>query len=214
MNLYEKYRPHTFDEVIGQDKAVRIIKQTIEKRGWGGRAWWLAGASGTGKTTLARIIASMGADEFTTEEYECGSSFTDSTLQSIERAMYMRGRMGRGRCFIINEAHGLANAQVRQLLGMLERIPSHCVFVFTTTTENQLEKFERGNDAKPFLSRCHQVYLTNQGLCKLFAARVREIAQAEGIDGQPQEWYEKLAKRYGNNMRAMLEEVDQCVLVA
>ena len=52
MNLYEKYRPQTFEEVLGQDKAVAKIRRIID-RGWGGQAFWISGASGTGKTTLA-----------------------------------------------------------------------------------------------------------------------------------------------------------------
>ena len=54
--LFEKYRPKTFDEVLGQDKAIHKIELLLA-RGWGGRAWWISGASGAGKTTLARIIA-------------------------------------------------------------------------------------------------------------------------------------------------------------
>ena len=206
MNLYEKYRPQTFDDVLGQQKAVNTIQRLL-KRGWGGQAFWISGASGTGKTTIARIIARMGADDFTTEEYECGSNFDDATLLSIERGMYMRGWMGKGRAFIINEAHGLTNAQVRHLLGMLERIPSHCVFVFTTTTEGQLGKFDKGLDAAPFLSRCHEIYLTNQGLNKLFAEHCQRIAQAEGLDGKPLKAYEQLARDCHNNARMMLQEI-------
>jgi DNA polymerase-3 subunit gamma/tau len=60
--LYEKYRPQTFADVIGQDRAVSTIDRIIGREGWGGQAWWLSGPSGTGKTTLGRIIGAVGAD--------------------------------------------------------------------------------------------------------------------------------------------------------
>jgi DNA polymerase III subunit gamma/tau len=59
--LYEKYRPRSFDAVICQNKAVRQLKKLAES-GFGGKAFWLSGASGTGKTTLARIIANTMVD--------------------------------------------------------------------------------------------------------------------------------------------------------
>ena len=107
--LYEKYRPRTLDQVVGQGKAVKQIK-TLLRRGWGGRAWWFAGSSGTGKTTLARIIARMGADDFFVEEYDSGDSLKTPDLQRIERTMYLGATGKRGRVFIINEAHGLPRA--------------------------------------------------------------------------------------------------------
>ncbi len=62
MKLFEQHRPKTLDAVLGQGKAVKTIERLLE-RGIGGRALWISGASGTGKTTLARIIADHIADE-------------------------------------------------------------------------------------------------------------------------------------------------------
>ncbi len=59
--LYEQYRPKGWDDVIGQDKAVRRA-QAIASRGYGGRAFWISGASGVGKTTIAYILAGQVAD--------------------------------------------------------------------------------------------------------------------------------------------------------
>ncbi len=56
MRLYEKYRPTALGDVLGQDRAVTRIGRMLDT-GIGGRAFWLSGASGTGKTTLGRIIA-------------------------------------------------------------------------------------------------------------------------------------------------------------
>lgn len=57
MQLTEKYRPQSFDAVIGQDKAVRVLSRFADNGGFGGHAFYITGKSGTGKTTLARLIA-------------------------------------------------------------------------------------------------------------------------------------------------------------
>ncbi|MHC4622205.1 MAG: hypothetical protein ACYTEQ_31100, partial [Planctomycetota bacterium] len=140
MSIYEKYRPHTFDDVLGQDKAVRQLQRVIES-GWGERAYWISGASGTGKTTLARIVAGLGADEMFVREYDSADQLTASELTEIERTMYLSAWGKGGRAWIVNEAHGLRGMAVRRLLGLLERIPRHCMWVFTTTKEGQLDLF-------------------------------------------------------------------------
>ena len=61
--LYEQYRPRTFDEVVGQDKAIGKV-EALRKRGLAGRAYWISGQSGTGKTTIARLIAAEVASEW------------------------------------------------------------------------------------------------------------------------------------------------------
>ena len=63
VTLYERERPASLDEIVGQSEAVAKIKRLVDQH-WGGRAWWISGASGTGKTTLARILAQMGAGGF------------------------------------------------------------------------------------------------------------------------------------------------------
>ncbi len=57
MPLYEKYRPDTWAQVVAQDKAVNALQRLSERVGLGGKAYWITGASGTGKTTIARLIA-------------------------------------------------------------------------------------------------------------------------------------------------------------
>lgn len=206
MLLYEKYRPHTFDDVVGQEKAVKTIERVLQK-GWGGQAFWISGTSGTGKTTLARIIAEMGADEFCIDEYDSADALDVAALDKIERDIAMYGWGKGGRAIVVNEAHGLRSLTIRRLLGMLERIPSHVVWCFTTTREGADKLFDDQIDASPLLSRCTEIRLTNQGLCKPFAAHVQQIAQAENMDGQPIEAYERLAKSCKNNMRAMLMQI-------
>lgn len=212
MNLYEQYRPRAFDHVLGQDKAVRQIRAVLE-RGWGGRCYWIAGASGTGKTTLAKIIASQGADDFYVSEYDSADKVSVATVEQISENMCYSAPGKGGRAYIINEAHGLRKAVIRLLLGVLERLPRHVVVIFTTTRIAQEKLFEDQIDADPLLSRCIQVTLTNQGLAKVFAEHCKAIAEREGLDGKPLANYVRMVQDYHNNCRAALQHIESGLML-
>ncbi len=207
MQLYEKYRPKQLDQVIGQDKAVKTITRFIQS-GVGGRCFWISGISGSGKTTLARIIADSIADDLYVQEFDCADQITVSVLDKIESDMQYKGFGKGGKCFIINEAHGLRKASIRRLLGLLERLPDYVCIVFTTTRQGQEALFEDNIDAGPLLSRCIKIELTNQGLAKAFGEHCRQIATTENLNGKSIESYVKLAARCKNNCRMMLQEIE------
>jgi len=208
MQLYEKHRPTTFTSVVGQQKAVTAIETHIHRAGWGGSAYWLSGPSGTGKTTLARIIAHQGAEDLCITEFDSAGDLDSASLDRIDREQHMYGWGAKsGRAYIVNEAHGLRGLIVRRLLGMLERIPSHVVWVFTTTTEGLSLFADMQMDANPLLSRCVEVRLTGQGLNKVFAAHCQRIAREEHLDGKPISAYQQLARDCHNNCRQMLQRI-------
>ena len=212
MQLYEKYRPTTLDDVLGQAKAVKIIQRLIQG-GISGRAFWIAGSSGTGKTTLARIIADSIADSWFTTEFDSADSLSVSAIDNIERDMHYYATGKGGRAYIVNEAHGLRKPVIRRLLGLLERIPNHVVFIFTTTKQGESKLFEDSIDSNPLLSRCIKIELTNQGLSKVFAEHTRRIATKENLNGKPPQSYIKLAARCKNNCRMMLQEIQSGVML-
>jgi len=207
MDLARKWRPRLWRQVVGQEKAVAVLRR-LARRGLGGRALWITGQSGTGKTTLALLSAREVADEHCITEMDAGE-LTTTRLAEIEGEMRMFG-LGRkaGRAYIVNEAHGLKPAVIRRLLVVLERLPAHVLWVFTTTVEAQGAIFEQRIDAAPLLSRCTIVPLARRNLAKPFARRAKAIARIEQLDGRPLTVYYRAVQLARNNLRAVLQQVE------
>jgi DNA polymerase III gamma/tau subunit len=91
MQLTEQYRPQTWGDVVGQDRAVSRLR-ALAQRGLGGRAYWISGQSGTGKTTIARLIAAELAEPWNVEEWDAAELTADAMLQAIEAGEMLAGR--------------------------------------------------------------------------------------------------------------------------
>ena len=192
--LYRKYRPQSFDEVVGQEAVVQTLRNAIETDQIR-QAYLFAGPRGTGKTSLARILAkalNCAQGPTTTPDGTChscvaianGSSLDviemDAASQrGIDDIREIRERVvlqpveGRYKVYILDEAHQLTDAAFNALLKLIEEPPPHLVFVFCTTDVSKMLPTVR--------SRCQTFVFSRPRLPDLIR-KLRRIADAEGIE--------------------------------
>ena len=209
MQLYEKYRPSHLKDFIGQDKIKKQIDRLMARDDWDRDALFLSGPSGTGKTTLALIMAQSVCKELFINELD-GDKCNIQAVHDLEMSLNLIAPDS-WRAVIVNEAHAMSRRAVQAWLTLLERLPKHTLIIFTTTEPLQADLF--GNFSGPFGSRCKVFTFTNQGLAQSMAQRAQEIAQIEDLDGQPLQRYVRLVQDCHNNMREVLQRIDACEMI-
>jgi len=212
-NINAVLRPQTLAELAGHTKQRRALEGLRERYGWLGKAFWIVGPSGTGKTTISRIIASDVADEFAIHEVDA----IDCTLEQLrdwERAAQCRPLFGSGYAFIINEAHNLSTKCVSRFQTLLESgCMKHSTWIFTTTDAGQMRLFDGKFDGFPFMSRCHQVYLELDDTTKSeFVSYLMRIGCELNLGPAEPEPYRKLLEAFSYNLRMALNQLDMGVL--
>ena len=152
--LYRKYRPQDFDEVVGQEPVVRTLKNAIAA-GQVRQAYLFAGPRGTGKTSLARILAKglncaqgptpkpdktchacvaiANGTSLDVVEMDAASQRGIDDIREIRERVVLQPAEGRYKVYILDEAHQLTDAAWNALLKLIEEPPPHLVFVFCTT---------------------------------------------------------------------------------
>lgn len=206
-SLFERYRPRSWDDLIGHRK-VRVAIEAMRSRGsLGGRAFLITGASGIGKTSIAYLIAADVCDPENFIELDAGD-LTPARLDELEKSLRYKciGEKS-GRAILLNECHGLRKDAIRKLLVILERIPNHVTWVLTTTSAGKQMLLD-GIDADPLFSRCIPFRLQADQYAEAFAKRAMEIAEAEGLGGWGIKVFVDLVKRLDCNFRAVLSAIE------
>jgi DNA polymerase-3 subunit gamma/tau len=192
--LYRKYRPQNFKEVVGQEAVVRTLSNAIGTDAVR-QAYLFAGPRGTGKTSMARILAKClnCAQGPTTEpdgtchacraiaagtsldviEMDAASQRGIDDIREIRDRVVLQPVEGRYKIYILDEAHQLTDAAWNALLKLIEEPPPHLVFVFCTTDLSKVLPTVR--------SRC-QTFVFQRPRLQELVVKLRRVADAEGID--------------------------------
>jgi DNA polymerase-3 subunit gamma/tau len=218
--LYRKYRPQDFDEVVGQEAVVRTLRNAISGEQVR-QAYLFAGPRGTGKTSLARILAkALNCTQGPTStpdkvchscvaiangtsldviEMDAASQRGIDDIREIRERVVLQPVEGRHKVYILDEAHQLTDAAFNALLKLIEEPPPHLVFVFCTTDLAKMLPTVR--------SRCQTFVFSRPRLPELVQL-LRRVADGEGIDA-PDAALSLIARSARGSFRDAVSTLDQ-----
>ena len=136
--LYRKYRPQKFEEVIGQDAPLLLLKKAVSEKK-PSHAYLFAGGRGTGKTSLARIFAkSLGIHPEDIYELDAASNRGVDEVRALRESVHTLPFSSPYKMYILDEAHMLTKEASNALLKTLEEPPAHVLFILATTDKEKL----------------------------------------------------------------------------
>src|SRR5919202_247128 len=197
VSLYRKWRPRTFDAIVGQDPVVRTLRRAIETNRIA-HAYLFSGPRGTGKTSTAKVLA-MGLNcvkgptpdpdgrcescrtiinnsSMDVLEMDAASNRGIDEIRDLRDKVNLAPTQGRMKVYIIDEVHMLTTEAFNALLKMLEEPPEHVVFILATTQKYKV--------LPTIISRCQNFDFRRPGVSTL-SEKLSEIANAEGIEAEP-----------------------------
>jgi DNA polymerase III subunit gamma/tau len=219
--LYRKWRPQTWDDVIGQPHIIHTLRQAVVS-GRVAHAYLFSGPRGTGKTSTARILAKavncLAEDRAARPCNQCHrcaavneGAYLDlieidaASNTSVEDVRDLRERVpfvpsdGRFKIYIIDEVHMLSAAAFNALLKTLEEPPAHAIFILATTEAHKIPL--------TVVSRCQRYEFRRLGVEEM-VAQLTEMTKAEGLQAD-REALEAVARQATGSMRDAISLLDQ-----
>lgn len=220
--LYRKWRPQTFEQVLGQTATVKTLRRQIED-GRIAHAYLFCGCRGTGKTTMAKLMsraincqnpnhgdpcgqceacrAIMSETTMDVLELDAASNNSVDNIRELLEQVRYPAQLGRYKVYIIDEVHMLSTAAFNALLKTLEEPPAHVVFILATTEPQKLPA--------TILSRV-QRYDFGRIPSSLMVSRMREALDDLGMEAE-EEALRMVARAAEGAMRDAFSILDMCV---
>ena len=205
-----KYRPQTFDTVVGQESITTTLKNAIENNHLA-QAFLFCGSRGVGKTTTARILAktiNQGENEnpeedfaFNIFELDAASNNSVDDIRNLIDQVRIPPQVGKYKVYIIGEVHMLSQAAFNAFLKTLEEPPKHAIFILATTEKHKI--------LPTILSRC-QIFDFHRIKINDIVNHLKSIAEKEGIKYEEKALH-VIAQKADGGLRDALSIFDQIV---